>query len=70
LVFLGLDRWKPWPFDLAETIPGGLGVMLDGMVIGFALGTALIVARQFARRRRGNLALKNLAQPASRELYA
>ena len=53
-LFLALDRLKPFPFDRIEGIPGGLGVMLDDIAMGLALGLsgALLLAawRRFSGR--------------------
>ncbi|MBL0933240.1 MAG: phosphatidylglycerophosphatase A [Rhizobiaceae bacterium] len=46
LLFLALDRLKPWPFDRIEAVPGGIGVMLDDIALGFALGGAMLLVRQ------------------------
>jgi phosphatidylglycerophosphatase A len=43
ILFLTLDRLKPWPFDRIEAVPGGLGVMLDDIVLGLALGAAIFL---------------------------
>jgi phosphatidylglycerophosphatase A len=43
LLFLALDRLKPWPFDRIEAVPGGPGVMLDDVVLGLALGAAIFL---------------------------
>jgi phosphatidylglycerophosphatase A len=41
--FLFLDRLKPWPFSLAEGVPGATGVMLDDLVVGLSLGALMLV---------------------------
>lgn len=38
--YLAVDRWKPWPLDGLEALPGALGVMGDD--IGAALLTILL----------------------------
>ncbi len=49
-LFLALDRLKPWPFDRIETLPDGVGVMLDDVAIGPALGLAVLLATVSWRR--------------------
>jgi phosphatidylglycerophosphatase A len=34
LLFRLFDIWKPWPARLAESLPGGVGVMADDLVAG------------------------------------
>jgi phosphatidylglycerophosphatase A len=58
LLFLALDRLKPWPFDRIEAVPGGIGVMLDDIALGLALGAATLLVRQFLHPRR------KIARPA------
>lgn len=50
--FLFLDRLKPWPFYLAEDLPGGWGVMADDLGLGIVLGLFLLVLLSGARRAR------------------
>lgn len=38
LVFLALDRLKPWPFFALEQFTGGVGVMADDLAVGLAIG--------------------------------
>lgn len=39
LAFRLFDIWKPWPVDLAERLPGGLGIVADDLVAaGYAWG--------------------------------
>lgn len=52
LLFLTFDRLKPWPFDRIEAVPGGIGVMLDDIALGLALGCAMLIARQFLPARK------------------
>ena len=42
LLFRLFDILKPWPISAAEKMPGGMGVMADDMLAGFA--AALIAA--------------------------
>ena len=42
LLFRLFDILKPWPISAAEKLPGGMGVMADDMLAGFA--AALIAA--------------------------
>ncbi len=51
IAFLALDRLKPWPFDLIEAVPGGIGVMLDDIALGLAIGVAVTVLRPIWRSR-------------------
>lgn len=44
-LFLGLDRWKPWPLDRLEVIPGGTGVLLDDVAAGAGVGLVLAAVR-------------------------
>lgn len=50
VLFLTLDRLKPFPFHLVERVPGGIGVMLDDIVVGVALGLAAMIALAVWRR--------------------
>lgn len=52
LIFLLLDVVKPFPaFWLDANLPGGLGVMMDDVVVGFyALLTLLVVSRLFIEK--------------------
>jgi len=52
LLFLALDRLKPWPFDRVEAVPGGIGVMLDDIALGLTLGGTMLFVQQVLRRRR------------------
>ena len=52
-LFLALDRLKPWPFDRVEEIPGGIGIMLDDVAVGLALGLAVLLATALWRKRAG-----------------
>ena len=40
---LALDRLKPFPLDRIEGIPGSIGVMLDDISMGLALGLAVTI---------------------------
>lgn len=50
VVFLALDRLKPWPFHLVEGVPGGYGVMLDDLAVAVPLGIAVLLVAAAARR--------------------
>jgi phosphatidylglycerophosphatase A len=45
LLFLGLDRWKPWPFAELERLTGAWGVMADDLVVAVVLGLAVRLVR-------------------------
>jgi phosphatidylglycerophosphatase A len=46
-LFRLFDIWKPWPVSWAETLKGGVGVMLDDMVAGLMAGVLVVAARFF-----------------------
>jgi phosphatidylglycerophosphatase A len=48
LLFRLFDIWKPWPISAAERLPGGLGVMMDDIVAGFAAALLLWAALAYA----------------------
>lgn len=48
LLFLALDRLKPWPFSRLEDFGGGFGVMLDDVMLGIVLGGVIFAARWLA----------------------
>jgi phosphatidylglycerophosphatase A len=33
-IFRALDVWKPWPARGSQKLPGGLGVMVDDLIVG------------------------------------
>ena len=37
-LFLAVDRWKPWPIDRLEALPGPIGVLADDVAVGLAVG--------------------------------
>jgi phosphatidylglycerophosphatase A len=41
LLFRLFDILKPWPIAAAERLPGGLGVMMDDVLAGFAAAILL-----------------------------
>ncbi|GGK22416.1 phosphatidylglycerophosphatase A family protein [Salinarimonas ramus] len=41
VAYVAIDRLKPWPVSLAESIPGAFGVMLDDIA---AAGLAVVLA--------------------------
>ena len=47
VLFRVFDIWKPWPVSWAETLKGGVGVMLDDMVAGLMAGVLVVAARFF-----------------------
>lgn len=47
VLFRLFDIWKPWPVSWAETLDGGVGVMLDDMVAGLMAGVLVAAARYF-----------------------
>lgn len=51
VLFLFLDRLKPWPFSTLEAIPGGIGVVADDVILGLALGLAVRMVVAVRRRR-------------------
>jgi phosphatidylglycerophosphatase A len=53
-IFLAVDRLKPWPIYLAESVPGGFGVMFDDIVAGLAVALGLFVFRRLSPRKAGN----------------
>jgi phosphatidylglycerophosphatase A len=46
ILFRVFDIWKPFPARLAESLPGGLGIMADDWVAGIYAALALALARQ------------------------
>ncbi|HEY0265635.1 MAG TPA: phosphatidylglycerophosphatase A [Rhizomicrobium sp.] len=46
-LFRLFDIWKPWPVSWAETLSGGVGVMLDDMIAGLMAGVLVALARFF-----------------------
>jgi phosphatidylglycerophosphatase A len=44
LLFRLFDITKPWPISAGERLPGGLGVMMDDVLAGFAAGLLLYAA--------------------------
>ena len=46
ILFRVFDIWKPFPARLAESLPGGLGIMADDWVAGLYAALALALARQ------------------------
>ena len=44
LLFRILDITKPWPADVSESLPGGLGVMADDIVCGLYANILLQIA--------------------------
>lgn len=48
-IFLALDRLKPWPMDRIEGIPGGVGVMLDDIVLGLVIGLGVLLTNALRR---------------------
>ena len=46
ILFRVFDIWKPFPARLAESLPGGLGIMADDWVAGVYAAVALALARQ------------------------
>ena len=47
VLFRLFDIWKPWPVSWAETLKGGVGVMLDDMIAGLMAGVLVVAARFF-----------------------
>ena len=47
ILFRVFDIWKPFPARLAESFPGGIGIMADDWVAGLYAALALALARQF-----------------------
>lgn len=43
LLFRAFDISKLWPVNLAERLPGGLGIMLDDIVAGLMAGAVIAV---------------------------
>lgn len=48
--FLLLDSLKPWPLRSLETLPGGVGVMLDDLGAGIAMGLAALAVCHLLKR--------------------
>lgn len=46
ILFRVFDIWKPFPARLAESFPGGIGIMADDWVAGLYAALALALARQ------------------------
>jgi phosphatidylglycerophosphatase A len=46
ILFRVFDIWKPFPARLAESLPGGLGIMADDWVAGLYAALALALARR------------------------
>jgi len=46
ILFRVFDIWKPFPARLAESFPGGVGIMADDWVAGVYAALALALARQ------------------------
>jgi phosphatidylglycerophosphatase A len=46
ILFRVFDIWKPFPARLAESFPGGIGIMADDWVAGVYAALALALARQ------------------------
>lgn len=44
-LFRVFDIWKPWVIGRAEKLPGGLGIMSDDMISGFAAGVLVLLCR-------------------------
>ncbi|WP_185984346.1 phosphatidylglycerophosphatase A [Aureimonas mangrovi] len=42
-LFLFVDRWKPWPLNVIETIPSPFGVLADDMAAGAIVGSAALL---------------------------
>lgn len=42
LLFRLFDIWKPYPIDLLQDLPGGLGICLDDVLAGVYAGIALM----------------------------
>lgn len=50
VVYVVIDRLKPWPIRLAEEIPGALGVMADDLAAALPLVFVVLAARWAVRR--------------------
>lgn len=50
VIFLALDRLKPWPFQLVEGVPGGYGVMLDDLAVAIPLSIVFLLVGAAGRR--------------------
>jgi phosphatidylglycerophosphatase A len=46
ILFRVFDIWKPFPARLAESFPGGIGIMADDWIAGLYAALALALARQ------------------------
>jgi phosphatidylglycerophosphatase A len=46
ILFRAFDIWKPFPARLAESFPGGVGIMADDWIAGLYAALALALARQ------------------------
>jgi phosphatidylglycerophosphatase A len=46
ILFRAFDIWKPFPARLAESFPGGIGIMADDWVAGLYAALVLALARQ------------------------
>ena len=46
LLFRLFDVLKPFPANVAQRLPGGLGVMIDDVIAGFYALVLLVVARR------------------------
>ena len=47
ILFRIFDILKPWPVSVAESLPGGTGVMADDVVSGTLAGMVLLMAQLF-----------------------
>jgi len=43
-LFRLFDIWKPWPISAAETLSGGIGIMMDDVVAGLFAGALVYAA--------------------------
>ena len=46
ILFRVFDIWKPFPARLAESFPGGVGIMADDWIAGLYAALVLGLARQ------------------------
>ncbi|WP_099867401.1 phosphatidylglycerophosphatase A family protein [Pararhizobium haloflavum] len=53
VLFLAVDRLKPWPMQPIERLPGGFGVMLDDVAAGVVTGLVAALACAVLRHGRG-----------------
>lgn len=50
VVYVALDRLKPWPLGLTEALPGAIGVMVDDLAAALPIAVAALAARPLLRR--------------------